>query len=101
MCAADRFEQMDNSLSAHWDTVYSRKKETDVSWFQTRPVVSLELILSTGASPDDPIVDVGGGASVLVDHLLADGFRNLTVLDISSVALQKAQERLGEELASH
>lgn len=91
---------MDSSLSRHWDSVYSQKDATGVSWFQARPAASLELIASVGARHDDAIIDVGGGASTLVDCLLSDGFLDVTVLDVSSVALGKAQERLGKEQAS-
>jgi ubiquinone/menaquinone biosynthesis C-methylase UbiE len=80
----------------HWEKVYHSKKPDEVSWYQLQPTASLELIASIGVSPDQRIIDVGGGASVLVDKLLGGGFRNLTVLDISSSALDYAKERLGE-----
>lgn len=80
---------------AHWQNVYESKGEHDVSWFQERPVPSLYLIAFTGAAPMSAIVDIGGGASRLVDALLAAGYRNLTVLDISPAALAASQARLG------
>jgi len=79
----------------HWEKVYTTKVPTDVSWFQGDPTVSLELIGSTGVSHTQKIIDVGGGTSVLVDKLVGEGFKDLTVLDISSAALDYAKERLG------
>jgi SAM-dependent methyltransferase len=79
----------------HWDSVYGRKAVTDLSWYEPRAEKSLELIRSAGVEPADPIVDVGGGASLLVDELLAVGYRDLTVLDISATVLEKLRERLG------
>ncbi len=79
----------------HWDEVYSQKAEDTVSWFQVHPDLSLELIRAAGVAPADPIIDVGGGASRLVDHLLAAGFTDLSVLDIAATALERAGVRLG------
>jgi SAM-dependent methyltransferase len=79
----------------HWERVYTTKAATEVSWFQDHSDVSMGLIKRTGAGVDDPIIDVGGGASRLIDDLLGDGYSNLTVLDISGSALQIAQQRLG------
>ncbi len=58
---------------AHWDDVYATKAETKVSWFQETPAPSLELLALVGATPRSAILDIGGGASRLVDHLLAQG----------------------------
>jgi SAM-dependent methyltransferase len=80
----------------HWETVYTTKRESEVSWFQDDPAPSLELIDLARASPESRIVDIGGGASRLVDRLLARGFRHVTVLDISAPALDVAKARLGE-----
>jgi SAM-dependent methyltransferase len=85
---------------AHWSTVYQTKAAEQVSWYQSRPELSLRLIAQTGFAPDAPIIDVGGGASTLVDHLLAAGWRDLTVLDLSAEALKAAQARLGERAAA-
>lgn len=79
----------------HWGNVYATKEETAVSWFQTVPQVSLDLIVRAGLGLDAAIIDIGGGASRLVDHLLAAGYRNLTVLDITDNALEKSRQRLG------
>jgi SAM-dependent methyltransferase len=81
----------------HWERVYASKGETEVSWFEETPVPSLELIKLTGAQPSSAIIDIGGGASRLVDCLLAQGFEDITVLDISSPALASARARLGEK----
>jgi 2-polyprenyl-3-methyl-5-hydroxy-6-metoxy-1,4-benzoquinol methylase len=79
----------------HWEKVYQTKQPKEVSWFQTDPAISLDLIALTGISHKQRVIDVGGGASVLVDKLLDAGFEDLTVLDISSAALDYAKKRLG------
>ena len=79
----------------HWDQVYSSKAPTAVSWYEPRPEESLALIGDAGVAQDDPIIDVGAGASHLADELLDAGFRDLTVLDVSSAALTRMRERLG------
>lgn len=78
----------------HWENVYQTKGERDVSWFQETPRLSLEFIQSAGVKSDAPIIDIGGGASRLVDALLDAGFENITVLDISEKALAKSKSRL-------
>jgi len=80
----------------HWEDVYTKKTPTEVSWYQIEPTISLELIKFTEIGHTSKILDVGGGASVLVDKLLDQGFQNLTVLDISSKSLDFAKKRLGE-----
>lgn len=80
----------------HWEKVYTTKAADSVSWFQTHAGQSLELIHGTGLGKDAAIIDVGGGASVLVDDLLNEGYRDLTVLDLSGAALQAARKRLGD-----
>lgn len=84
------------STEKHWETVYSTKSPDEVSWTQKKPQTSLDLIHSFGLDKKARIIDVGGGDSNLVDFLLDEGFENITVLDISAKALQKARERLGE-----
>ena len=83
----------------HWERAYETSGPTDVSWYQTRPTRSLELIAATQAPRDGGILDVGGGASTLVDFLLEDGYTNLAVLDVSAAALARARERLGQRAA--
>ena len=85
--------------TAHWQTVYTTKAETEVSWYQDDPATSLRLIRACGATPASRIIDIGGGASRLVDALLAQGFGALTVLDISDAALATARSRLGARAA--
>lgn len=84
-----------NAERAHWDKVYETKAETAVSWYQPHSALSLKLIAR--ASPDGKasVIDVGGGASTLVDDLLVQGFADLTVLDISRAALERSKGRLG------
>jgi SAM-dependent methyltransferase len=83
------------SRQAHWENVYTTKDENEVSWFQQSPVPSLELIVQIGAVSNSAIIDVGGGASRLVDHLVDQGFADVTVLDLSNAALETAKARLG------
>jgi ubiquinone/menaquinone biosynthesis C-methylase UbiE len=78
----------------HWEHIYATKAPTQVSWYQQHPHCSMRLILGTGIRATDPIIDVGGGASTLVDDLLTAGFQSVTVLDISATALQLARQRL-------
>lgn len=79
----------------HWENVYQTKSSTEVSWYQPTPEKSLEMIAYTGVPHDGVIIDVGGGASTLADSLLAQGYTEITVLDISAEALVTAKERLG------
>ncbi len=85
------------SVKTHWETIYQTKAPTQVSWFQPHPQLSLEFIRRANIQPTDPIIDVGGGASTLVDDLLASGFQAITVLDISVKALEVARQRLGPQ----
>jgi ubiquinone/menaquinone biosynthesis C-methylase UbiE len=78
----------------HWEHVYSTRATDAVSWYQEHADLSIRLIEQTGLSKDAAIIDVGGGASTLVDDLLAGTYSNLTVLDVSAAALSAAQERL-------
>ena len=78
----------------HWEDVYKTKAETAVSWYQPQSARSLAWIASV-AGPAAPIIDVGGGASTLVDDLLANGFSHVTVLDVAEAALAKSKARLG------
>lgn len=79
----------------HWEKVYSSKATDAVSWFQPHADCSLGLIMDAGVGRDAAIIDVGSGASPLVDDLLANGFTNLTVLDLSAAALAASRKRLG------
>ena len=81
---------------AHWEGVYTKKGENEVSWFQENPAPSLELIARIGATSASTIIDIGGGASRLVDNLVERGFEDVTVLDLSEAALEAAKARLGD-----
>ena len=81
----------------HWEKVYTTKATDTVSWFQPHADLSLDLIKTTGVGKDASIIDVGGGASTLVDDLLAEGYSDLTVLDLSATALDVARKRLGAQ----
>lgn len=80
----------------HWNDRYSSVGSTSVSWYEAVPTVSLELLDRIGVTVEQSVIDVGGGASLLVDHLLARGHRDLAVLDLSKVALEEARTRLGD-----
>ena len=78
---------------AHWESVYTTKGEKEVSWFQETPAPSLELLALIGATARSAVIDVGGGASRLVDSLVARGYEDITVLDLSQAALAAANRR--------
>ncbi|MFQ5756971.1 MAG: class I SAM-dependent methyltransferase, partial [Acidiferrobacterales bacterium] len=83
------------SHKEQWESIYRAETPTQVSWYQAHPSMSLRLIASTRTEKRQRIVDVGGGASVLVDCLLEAGFSQLSVLDLSAAAIRQAQSRLG------
>ncbi|MBX9767614.1 MAG: class I SAM-dependent methyltransferase [Bdellovibrionales bacterium] len=82
--------------SKYWSEIYGKKTETQLSWFQTVPQISLDLIQEMGISVDSEVIDIGGGDSRFVDHLLKLGFKNISVLDVAEESLVKAQARLGK-----
>ncbi len=81
----------------HWETVYETKQPNEVSWTQENPKTSLDFIRETHIGKSAKIIDVGGGDSKLVDFLLDEGYENITVLDISEKALERAKKRLGKK----
>ncbi|WFU14000.1 methyltransferase domain-containing protein [Bradyrhizobium sp. CB3481] len=85
----------DISRQAHWENVYTTKREDEVSWFQQSPTPSLDLIMQAEPTLSSAIIDIGGGASRLVDNLLERGFEDITVLDLSAAALAADKVRLG------
>lgn len=87
------------SSKNHWETIYSTKTADEVSWTQKVPETSLAFIRSFNLSKTARIIDIGGGDSRLVDYLINEGFKNITVLDISANALAKAKQRLGAKAA--
>lgn len=89
------FEQ--ENYKNHWENVYETKNPDDVSWTQKIPQTSLDLIEEAAKGKSSKIIDIGGGDSNLTDFLLEKGFENISVLDISAKALEKAKERLGSQ----
>lgn len=83
----------------HWEELYRTKAATEVSWYQAHAELSLKLIREAGVPASASIIDVGGGASTFVDDLLARGYQNVTVLDLSAAALATAKARLGPQSA--
>lgn len=84
-------------VKAHWENVYTTKKLSEVSWYQPAPQTSLGFIAELGIHKNAAIIDVGGGDSLLADHLLKLGYEDLTVLDISNEAITRAKKRLGKD----
>jgi len=85
--------------AAHWDSVYGTKAEREVSWFEASPAASLALIARTGFGPDAAIVDIGAGRSTLPDALLAAGYRDVTLVDVSRTALDQVRARLADRVS--
>lgn len=81
----------------HWETIYNTKQLCEVSWYQPNPIESVQFIREFNISKSAKIIDVGGGDSYFVDKLLDLGFVNITVLDISETAINRAKKRLGEK----
>jgi SAM-dependent methyltransferase len=88
---------MQTGRREHWERVYHDRQPTELSWYQTDPAISVALLEAAGLGPDDPVLDVGAGASPLVERLLARGFTDLTVLDIAEAALVLLRSRLGAD----
>ncbi|MGQ7869694.1 class I SAM-dependent methyltransferase [Sunxiuqinia sp. sy24] len=83
----------------HWEHIYQTKSLNEVSWFESKPETSLDFFTQFQVLTTAKIIDIGGGDSLLVDHLLDWGYQDLTVLDISEAAIQRAQQRLGVRAA--
>ena len=81
----------------HWENIYHAKSIAEVSWFEIAPLTSLNLIHQNNSAYTVKIIDIGGGDSFLVDHLLELGYRDITILDISEKALNRAKKRLGKK----
>jgi SAM-dependent methyltransferase len=86
-----------NTSKQHWEQVFTSKSPQEVSWTQEYPTPSMDLIQGFNLPKSTAIIDIGGGDSLLVDTLLIEGYTNITVLDISKKALERAQNRLGEK----
>lgn len=80
----------------HWENIYQTKELKDVSWFEPSPATSLDFFNHFNLPKTAKIIDIGGGDSFLVDHLLDLGYKDVTVLDLSKTAIERAQQRLGE-----
>jgi hypothetical protein len=88
-----------DTTSAHWDAVWQRRPADEVTWHQPNPAVSLQLITRV-TDPDAAVIDIGGGASLLVDELIGLGYSDLTVLDVAAPAISSAKKRLGARAES-
>lgn len=88
------------SRQAHWSRVYATKSPDSVSWYRAHLEVALELLAHAGLGPQSRVIDVGGGASTLVDDLLARGVENVTVLDVAAEALAVSRARVGDRATS-
>jgi SAM-dependent methyltransferase len=87
------------SRKEHWEQVYSSKPADRLGWYKPRLQTSLDWISALGLEPDTPVIDIGGGASTLIDDLLGQGFSAITVLDIAEPALALLRTRLGDKAA--
>jgi SAM-dependent methyltransferase len=91
---------MIDETDEHWEGLYQRRDPTGVSWYEATPSRSLEYILQALPDRDSPLVDAGGGASNLAEHLLGAGYADVTVVDVSATALEAARRRIGAAAAS-
>jgi EEF1A lysine methyltransferase 2 len=91
---------MVNSTKKHWNSVYTSREICTLGWYEESPTPSLTLISRTNIKKDETIVDIGAGATTLIDNLIEQGFGNIVAVDISEVALNRLQERLGAEKSS-
>ncbi|MDF0716664.1 class I SAM-dependent methyltransferase [Muricauda sp. 334s03] len=89
----------DEYTKKHWEEVYTGKSDEEVSWFEGKPSTSLDIIASLDLPKDSSIIDIGGGNSNLISHLLENGYNNLSILDISENALQRTKSKLGKSAA--
>lgn len=87
---------MATTKKSHWENIYTTKAPNQVSWTQEKPIEGLEYLNKSGLSKDAKIIDIGGGDSLFVDSLLALNYTNVTVLDISEAAINRAKLRLGD-----
>ena len=91
----------DASPKDHWDNIYRTGELKKLGWYEERPEQSLRLVMKCDLGQDDPIIDIGAGETTLIEHLLRIGFRQVTAVDISEVALTKLRQRLGKEKAAY
>ena len=88
------------ALQQHWESIYRTKQPNEVSWTQDVPTTSLDFLHRFHPAKTAKIIDIGGGDSKLVDHLIEEGFTDVTVLDISEAAIERAKSRLGDKAAN-
>jgi SAM-dependent methyltransferase len=88
--------QHDGNRFDHWENIYRTKELSSLGWYQQTPTTSLSLLEYCGVRPSDRIIDIGGGDSLLADHLVSKGFSAISVLDISPASLERAKKRLGD-----
>jgi 2-polyprenyl-3-methyl-5-hydroxy-6-metoxy-1,4-benzoquinol methylase len=86
-----------SSRKDHWENIYKTKDHNKVGWYQACPEISLKLLSEIDAKPTQSIIDVGCGASLLADHLIKQGFRDITLIDLSAEALSSIRNRLGDK----
>lgn len=86
-----------SSKKEHWETIYKTKDHTKVGWYQESPDISLSLFTEIHAQPSQSVIDIGCGASLLADHLITQGYKNITLVDLSSQALLLTKARLGDK----
>jgi len=91
---------MANSMKKHWNSVYTSREVCKLGWYEESPVPSLKLISKSNIKKDEIVLDVGAGATTLIDNLIKQGYKNIVTVDISEVALNRLKERLGEEKVS-
>jgi cyclopropane fatty-acyl-phospholipid synthase-like methyltransferase len=91
---------MNGSMKEHWDEIYEALDADELTWYEEIPEASIKLLSKCNITKDESILDVGAGASMLVDYLINQGFSNIIATDISEIALDKLKERLGKEKAS-
>ena len=89
------FVHLDMSSKSHWEKIYKEKSPQEVSWTQETPITSIDFFNDFKIQKDDPIIDVGGGESKFVDYLIDNGYKNISVLDISENAINNAKKRIG------
>jgi hypothetical protein len=88
---------MQTQIKNHWEHIYNTKQPNQVSWTQEMPSISINFVKQLQIPKDAAIIDVGGGDSKFVDYLLAKGYTNVSVLDISEAAINRAKARLGDK----
>ena len=89
------FVHLDMSSKSHWEKIYKEKSPQEVSWTQETPTTSIDFFNDFKIQKDDPIIDVGGGESKFVDYLIDNGYKNISVLDISENAINNVKKRIG------